>query len=409
MREPASQRYGEGEITMVFKRDGSNNWSFKFTWKGQLVRESTGQSNQRIARQMESAKRTQLAKGEVGLKDKQPVPTLAAFATSQFLPFVRSHNAAKPRTVVFYEGSVKHLLAFPKLAKAPLNEIDSKLIASYIADRQKAKPEISTTNRELATLRRIFKLAQEWRAVTTLLPVVRLSPGENRRTRVITPDEELAYLTAATQIGHDSQQAYAKALVGIRAVERGQVPRKPDSYLLRDVMCVLLDAGLRPEELARLKWKANVRDGAIEIHTGKGKGSRRRVPMSSRILAILEMRRADAVSNDYVFPASTKSGHLETSGLKKQHRAAIKASGVEPFVLYDARHTAITRWSKVLGTHELQALAGHRSIVTTSRYVHLDEDGIRVALAKVAHGGPSTGPTPEKAGFETLTEFPLIQ
>ena len=41
----------------------------------------------------------------------------------------------------------------------------------------------------------------------------------------------------------------------------------------------------------------HIRGGAIEIHTGKGRGSRRRVPASSRVLAVLEMRRAKAVSD----------------------------------------------------------------------------------------------------------------
>jgi hypothetical protein len=49
---------------------------------------------------------------------------------------------------------------------------------------------VSTINRDLATLRRMFKLAMEWRAVSEILPIVRLLPGENRRERVVSPSEE---------------------------------------------------------------------------------------------------------------------------------------------------------------------------------------------------------------------------
>ena len=72
------------------------------------------------------------------------------------------------------------------------------------------------------------------------------------------------------------------------------------------------------------------------------------------------MRRAGQVS-EWIFPAPTKSGHVEASSLKKQHAAALKASGVAPFVLYTFRHTCITRWAKYMDPFTLHVLAGpHR-------------------------------------------------
>ena len=59
------------------------------------------------------------------------------------------------------------------------------------------------------------------------------------------------YLEAATAIGHRLSEAYRRALDGIRAVKRGQEPKKPDALLLRDVVTVLIDCGLRPEECFR--------------------------------------------------------------------------------------------------------------------------------------------------------------
>jgi len=55
-------------------------------WKGEPIRESTKQGNDKIARQVEAADRTALAKGEVGIREKKPVPTLAAFLTDRILP-----------------------------------------------------------------------------------------------------------------------------------------------------------------------------------------------------------------------------------------------------------------------------------------------------------------------------------
>ena len=106
--------------------------------------------------------------------------------------------------------------------------------------------KVSTINRELATVRRMFNLVQEWGKVTTLLPRVRMNPGENQRMRVLTPEEEHAYLQAATDAAGGIVRAYEAALLGIRAVVRGEQPIKSDAYLLRDVATVLFDGGFRP-------------------------------------------------------------------------------------------------------------------------------------------------------------------
>jgi integrase len=94
------------------------------------------------------------------------------------------------------------------------------------------------------------------------------------------------------------------------------------------------------------------------------------------------MRQAGQVS-EWVFPAPTKSGHVEASTLKKPHAAALKASGVPPFVLYTFRHTCITRWAKYMDPFTLHVLAGHTDMNTTKRYVHPSDEDIREAMNRV--------------------------
>jgi integrase len=115
--------------------------------------------------------------------------------------------------------------------------------------------------------------------------------GENHRERVLTPAEEALYLKYATP-------------------------------LLHHVAVILLDYGLRPEECFRLEW-SSVRDGLIEIQYGKTDNARRRIPMSQRVAAVLEMRKTENESR-WVFPAPTKSGHMEPSIVKKPHVKARK-------------------------------------------------------------------------------------
>ena len=72
----------------------------------------------------------------MGLRDRKPAPTLREFAESDFLPFVRSTFAAKPKTLKYYEYGVKSLLVFEKLAEARLDAITGEIIAGFIAKRR---------------------------------------------------------------------------------------------------------------------------------------------------------------------------------------------------------------------------------------------------------------------------------
>ena len=64
----------------VYKR--GRVWWYKFTGRGEPIRESTKQTNKRIAEKIEPAHKSSLAKGEVGLRDRKQVPTLRDLRTA---------------------------------------------------------------------------------------------------------------------------------------------------------------------------------------------------------------------------------------------------------------------------------------------------------------------------------------
>ncbi len=99
----------------VYKR--GRVWWYRFTWNGVPIRESTKQTNKRVAEQIEAAHKTSLAKGEVGIRQKKRAPTLAEFSESDFLPHVRSHFADKRSTLAYYEIQVRHLTGYPPAGK----------------------------------------------------------------------------------------------------------------------------------------------------------------------------------------------------------------------------------------------------------------------------------------------------
>src|SRR5439155_6091585 len=249
--------------------------------------------------------------------------------------------------------------------------------------------QVRSLNCELQVLRRMFHLAEEWGKVEKALPAVKMLPGENHRERVLTPEEESLYFAGARSEAMNQHM---------------------DASLLADVASILLDCGLRPEECFRLRPE-NVRDGRIEIQYGKTDNARRRIPMTPRVEAILEMRLSKSSGKDWVFPAGTKSGHIEPSSLKKQHARAIEEATAilrkqtqredakfQGFELYTLRHTCLTRWAPHMDPWTLAYLAGHRDMNITKRYIHPQEQTIRAAMdrAQAGESGHTFGHTAEK-------------
>ena len=79
----------------VYKRGGV--WWYHFMYRGERTQESTKQGNKRVAEQMEAARKTQFAKGEVGIEDRKPAPTLKEFG-ARFAETIETQCAEKPRT-----------------------------------------------------------------------------------------------------------------------------------------------------------------------------------------------------------------------------------------------------------------------------------------------------------------------
>jgi integrase len=392
----------------VYKR--GRVWWYRFTWNGVPIRESTKQTNKRVAEQIEAAHKTSLAKGEVGIRERSPVPTVREFAERDFLPFAEAQFRDKPKTLAYYKTGLKKLMAYPTLANATLEAITPEEVSGFVAKQREAGFKTTSINRHLQVLRRILKLAAEWGKTEKALSRVRMLPGENRRERVLSIAEETAYLEAACAVGDGIVEDYRRALDGIRALDRGEAPTKPaDPHLLCDMTTVLIDCALRPEECYRLRWE-HVRDGALHVQHGKTTNARRAIPLAPRSAAILEMRRAAQRSGEWVFPTSTRSGHIEQSTLKKQHAKACALAGVAYFVPYTFRHTCLTRWAAHMDPYTLAYLAGHSDFGTTRRYVHPQAETVLAAMerAQGAEGGHKYGHTAEAMGLTGESRLTVI-
>ena len=152
-----------GTCAKCGERGSCGVYWYKFMWQGKLIRESTKQGNDKVARNMESAHRTSLAKGEVGIRDKKPMPTLRQFCDTRIEPWAKStFESTTRKSWLWYRTGMRTLKLYKPLADSPLDEIRGELASEFAAHRMRDDYEISTVNSSLRVLRRVLNLAVEW-------------------------------------------------------------------------------------------------------------------------------------------------------------------------------------------------------------------------------------------------------
>jgi len=347
-------QWGGLKSVSIFKR-GPIYW-YRFVFDGKRIQATTRQGNPRVARQIEAAHRTALAKGMVGIKEPKRVPILRDFA-QRFIDSIQVRSADKPKTIEFYAQQLARLLEHQDLANARISDIDEALIEDFVRHRsQQVSP--ASVNRALATLRRLLRLAQEWHVIDRV-PRIRMLQGEYNREFVLTHDQEAAYIEAAPQP-------------------------------LRDVAVLILDTGLRVGEALALKWPDvhlvplnGSRLGFIHIRQGKTRNAIRNVSITSRVLEILAEHKSLATS-EYVFPG-LGNGHLLVSSLDHAHRRTREALKFpRQFVLHSLRHTFLTRLGLAgVEAFTIMKLAGHSSVTVSQRYVHPTPQAMENAVERL--------------------------
>jgi integrase len=216
----------------------------------------------------------------------------------------------------------------------------------------------ATVNRALATLRRLLRLAQEWRVIDRV-PRIRILNGERNRDFVLNHAQELAYLEAATQP-------------------------------LKDIALLILDTGLRVGEALTLRWVDvhiaplnGSRCGYIRIREGKTRSAIRNVSVTSRVQQMLLTRQSSA-NSQYVF-SGANGGRMLVSSLDHTHRRTREALKLpQVFVLHSLRHTFLTRLGLAgVEAFTIMKLAGHSSVTVSQRYVHPTPQAMEHAVARL--------------------------
>src|SRR5260370_27716844 len=164
----------------------------------------------------------------------------------------------------------------------------------------------------------MLKKAQEWQLVFTV-PIGKLVEEEGRE-ELIEPWMEQRLLTVTA---------------GPRLTGKGRKSRvgwEP----FRTVMLIMLDSGLRPGEIFRMRWENIHWDkGLIFNPRGKSRKSRRYVPLTERVnVALLD--RKEGVNEGWSFPSKrARSGYITGRGDSEQLLEATRFAGVPTSVDLD--------------------------------------------------------------------------
>ncbi|WP_420239229.1 tyrosine-type recombinase/integrase [Telmatobacter bradus] len=366
----------------VFKVEKSPFYQYDFKIAGKRYRGTTEERSKGRAQSVEAMERSKVLSGKVNPRSRKS-PTLAQIAPL----FLAEQEAAYAAGNKAYQTlrNLKH--GWDQLRDTPV-----------------AAMRIDTITKGTASTLKFRGGAWEARGCQSTL------------SRMLHWAADNGYLAAAPRIGRT--KAANRELRISKQIETLLLKNMDDDCA--DVFQIMLDCGMRPEEVLKMRWENVAWDrDEIFIPRGKTPESRRFVPMSSRMRQLLTVRRNNG--SLWVFPTPTfidgatqrraldmfatgasiraVSLELEISwplakaisegkqpkrkssvdhrvNVSKQWESAREASCLpEKYVLYCARHEFATSFLEHGGDlATLKKIMGHTSISTTEKYLHMIVD-----------------------------------
>ncbi len=234
----------------------------------------------------------------------------------------------------------------PFFGDIPMGEISKRLVEDYKLKRLQEGASNSTINKEIRLLHHILEMATEWEYLDRN-PITRIRglPEERKgKGRALSPQEFqklLRYLSP--------------------------------TYV--DLACFLAYTGARLGDALSLRWRDIDFEKGLIVIAGEKIGESYLVPMSESLKIMLCNRKNGAQPEDRVFQHSD-------SNFRRALQKAARQAGIGHLRIHDLRHTFIT-WlaSNGIAPQIVAALAGHKDMKTTERYIHLSLDDMKKAIS----------------------------
>jgi integrase len=344
---------------------------------GQLVRESTGQRDPKVAGQI-LAKR----QSEVSMGKHFETRRFDQVAFAEILDFWWEEHGKNTRSRFEY-----HLpMIKERFAKKRARAIRAEDIQEFLRHLEKRELAASTVNKYRTILCSTFNFAIRWRKFdtnpVTVVPQRKEPPG---RDVFLTPAQFNKLLTACG-----------------------------DDVELRAFLVLAGTTGARKSELLARRWEEVKLDGASpHIYIPRTKNGRpKRLPLAS--IAVEELRHLPSYGSDeHVFPADRSNVRFRGKsvhrwGMRDSFKAACERAGkeFENLRIHDLRHMATTiLFLRGIPEAVIRKLTGHRSR-ELERYEHLSPLIKQQTVELIASELKSAADTAADAG-DTATDTPL--
>ena len=329
----------------VYKR--GNVWWLAFVdVHGRVIRETSGTSDYKSALKKLADCRDKVAKGKE-VEKRKIRKVLFADAVAEYLKW------AKPQLAYMNKFYMKEDL-IARFGNIPLKRFNVAMLETFQQGLLVEGKAAATINRRMAMLKHLFHKASDWNMVDDdTLRIVRKvkalkePPG---RLRYLTPEEARRLLAECKK------------------------------RLLREIVTVALNTGMRRGEILALKWEnVDLRNGYVQVVQSKN-GESRTVPINSSVREVLSgiVRRLDV---SYVF-CDPKGRAMKEVGCSFD--SACKRAGLYNFHFHDLRHSAASFMA--MGGIDLLSIGkilGHKTFSMTQRYAHLSPGHLRNAVAAI--------------------------
>ncbi|MCJ7681865.1 MAG: site-specific integrase [Candidatus Aminicenantes bacterium] len=244
----------------------------------------------------------------------------------------------------------------PYFGENELEQITPFSIEKYRSQRLEDGVKKSTTNRELALLKKMFNLAIDWGYCqdNPVRKVKFFSEKDNLKEQIL--PEEMEQLLLEKSAEH-----------------------------LKPIIIIALHTGMRKNEILTLKWNhVDLKNRIIQVVETKN-GENRTIPINEDLKLILHEQKLNGVS-DYVFP-NPETGQPFRS-VRRSFENACRRAGIS-MRFHDLRHTFACRMiQRGCDIETLRALLGHHSVTITERYIHTNEAQKRNAVGLLSSGKP---------------------
>jgi len=317
-------------------------WWVRYVYQGQLIRQSIG-PDRRLAEQALQAIRGDIVRGAFRLRRVEERRTFTEMVDEYI-----AEKAAK-RSLLRDKMSFGHLI--PVFGKKALHLIARRDIETYARGRA-IKVKGATVNRELALLKHLFNIAIE-KGYTDHNPVkgFKKYPEAPWRYKFFFSEPEIGKLISAS------------------------APH------LRSILAIAFGTGLRKGDILKLKWsEVDLDRGIISIRMQKT-GEPVEIPLIPLIQDLLRQMKSHASGSHFVFSLGSSGQGIRD--IKTAFRAALRRSGLgaKGYRFHDIRRTfARMLYNQGVILTKIQRLLGHKSVLTTERYLGVKFEEAREAI-----------------------------